>query len=170
MDVMPRLTPLIVYLGILLLALTNLLMLDSDLPPRLATHFDAAGRANGWENAGQFLASHFALIPISLLLPFITFSIRFFPANLLNVPKKEYWTLPENHRRASEFLFYSSFWQAALTLFFLSGLFLLTVSANLTSPPELNNMATYAVSGIFLVGTLAWVVRVFVFFGTVPKT
>jgi hypothetical protein len=105
----------------------------------------------------------------SLLTPVVTFCLRFFSPDLLNVPRKDYWTEPQNYRRACDFLFHSSFWHSSLTAGFLFGLFLLTIRVNTVSPPALNNVALYTVAGIFVAGTLAWIAAVFRFFLRTPR-
>ena len=155
----------LVFLIALVLGLGVIFWLGAGLPDRVATHFNAAGQADGWMPRGEAIKS-FALFAagISLLTPVLMFCIRFLPARLLNVPRKEYWTRPENYRAACVFLFRSSLWFATLGVIFATGSFVLLVQANQSLQAVLNNAGLLALTALYLGGLLAWIVWLVVYF------
>lgn len=71
-------------------------LVTGDLPDRVPTHFDAAGRPDGWSTRTGFalemgglslgLAGMFALLGIL---------VARLPTSLVNVPHREFWLAPE---------------------------------------------------------------------------
>jgi uncharacterized protein DUF1648 len=72
----------------------------SQLPPVMASHFDAAGNADGFMARGAFFTS-LALIfgTLVLMLTLLPLLLRVVPVGAVNVPHREYWFAPE--RRAA---------------------------------------------------------------------
>ena len=69
------------------------------LPEKLATHFDAAGNANGWMSKRGFFAFQFAMLAImGLAFCLLPQWLNRVPNALINLPHKAYWLAPE--RRA----------------------------------------------------------------------
>ena len=66
------------------------------LPHVIASHFDVAGRPNGWMSREAFVGVYAGVV---LLLTIVFSTILFVPPSLLNLPNKEYWLAPE--RRAA---------------------------------------------------------------------
>lgn len=63
------------------------------LPDRVASHFDAAGAADGWQSKGAFLLTHLGLVlgMASVLLPLVHLLVRFGPASMIGMPNRDYW-------------------------------------------------------------------------------
>lgn len=129
---------------VLLLATAALVKLHldctPDLPARIASHFDMAGRANGWRTKDAF---GLGTLPIHLgtvffIVGLISFMHRL-PPHLINVPNPEYWRQPANFQIACQYLRDWSRWFAASELiwatFFDHQLFL----ANQRQPPHLDS-------------------------------
>ena len=128
------------------------------LPNRVATHFDAAGMANGWMSRSTHLLfmSVFGLV-FPLFLIGVCWSIRFLPAGLVNIPHREYWLADERRSETASYLVWHAVWFACLALGFVIGLHWLIVFSNQRQPPPLPIMWVLAVLGPFLAGVAAWV-------------
>lgn len=141
------------------------LVFSHDLPGKVATHFDMAGRADGWMSRSEFLRSFglFGLLT-PLLVPAIMGMLRILPERWLNIPQKDYWMQPGNRGEIGRFLFPASFWIAAANVLFVAGLFYLTVEANRQNPPVLNGIGIAVLTVGFLLAVLGWVVYIVRFF------
>lgn len=160
-----RWLPVAVYLLCLVGAGVAFVSFGYDLPEKVATHFNAAGRADGWGARAEFLWFFGMLGLLSpLLVPAIMGMLRILPERWLNIPQKDYWMQPENRGEIGRFLFPASFWIAAANVLFVAGLFYLTVEANRQSPPVLNGGGILVLTGGFLLAVLVWVVYVVRFF------
>lgn len=147
--------PGLAYLTILAAALAVIFLLGPRLPEQVATHFTVAGTPDSWMTRERAVWSFAAFAAgISAFIPALSFLIRFLPADLLNVPRKDYWRLPENYPKACEDLLRWSFGIAALSVIFVSGCFLLLVRANRISPPALSSATVGGLAAIYL-GVLA---------------
>lgn len=136
---MKRSFPLILLALVALAFIVSHFVWLADMPERLATHFNGAGRANGWMSRQQH--SFFMLLtglgaPVFVLV--LSWAIRFLPPTLLNVRKPEYWRSPENYPKACAILFQWAQWQAIGLLVWLTILNRQIVFANHISPPRLS--------------------------------
>jgi serine/threonine-protein kinase len=91
----------LVVLGVVSLWVAHLILYLHQLPEPLATHFNGAGRPNGWMNQRTF-----ALFQLGLL-GFIAFvfgvagaAARVMPARFVNLPNRDYWLTEENRPQA----------------------------------------------------------------------
>lgn len=148
----------------------SVIYLSRFLPEKVATHFNAAGVANGWMTPGghvQFtLTSGFGL---SVLIVGLFYALRFLPPSFLNVPRKEFWMKPENYTTACAFLFRCGINSASLMLFFFSCINLQITHANLSLHLPMN-AAVVVVP--FLLLEIAWaggVIHYFWKFGIPPS-
>lgn len=83
----------------LLGALAHLAMYYPELPERVASHFDAQGRADGWMSRDAFawtVSLTYGLLGGGFLV--LAQALPRFPDSLINLPNKEHWLAPE--RRA----------------------------------------------------------------------
>ena len=119
------------------------------LPQRVATHFNAAGQADGWMTRDAQTAAHIALVLfIAVMLEGLARLSPRLPDGLVNLPHRDHWLAPE--RRAA-----THAWLAGLTrligcvlmLFFLA-LFHLVYRANLGGTPMLPAPAGLLVGGL----------------------
>lgn len=85
----------------------------TQLPDRLATHFNGSGEPNGWmsRSASQtFMLVFGFLFPLFIIL--VCSATRFLPVSLINIPNRQYWLAPERRIEASNYLFRQSLWLA----------------------------------------------------------
>lgn len=70
------------------------------LPERVASHFDAAGQADGWSSKTAFFVFNLAFVAgMALLFLGLTAWQGRIPSAWINLPHKDYWLAPE--RRAA---------------------------------------------------------------------
>ncbi|MFM8573274.1 MAG: DUF1648 domain-containing protein [Pirellula sp.] len=127
------------------------------LPERVATHFDASGKADGWmsrDGATLMMVGMQTVMP--LLFVGIAYWIYFIPSHMINIPHREFWLHQERREETISFVARSTaFFSLGLSLFFM-GMNYLTYRANL-SGGDLNPVAFWVLLGSFLTFTAMWV-------------
>jgi serine/threonine-protein kinase len=95
----------------------------SQLPERVATHFNGSGEPNGWmsRSANQMSMLIFGLV-FPLFVVVFCFAARFLPAGLINLPDKDYWLAPERRGETFNYLVGHSLWFSRLAVCFVIGL------------------------------------------------
>lgn len=142
----------------------------TQLPPRVATHFDLHGQANGWmTNAGhfRFMISFGLGLPLFFVLVF--HAPRFVAARFVNLPHREQWLAGD--RRAETLRWISTFgtWFACLFLLFMASVQHLILDANTHRPPRLDNGRLLLAIGLLLTCELALVLRLIFRFAKPPQ-
>lgn len=147
---------------------THLMWMQS-LPERVATHFNAVGKVNGWMSRSTH--STFMLL-FGLGLPcfimVLMWVMRFLPPNLMNVPNAAYWRSPEHYPAAMQFMQEWSRWFAAGELLWVSLLNHQIVVANQNKPPHLATAPTLWLTGVFLIVVGASIVWMIIHFSRTP--
>ena len=149
---------LTILIGLILLAAaSDLAWHYPRLPERIATHFNAAGEADGHDNKVHFAVVQgciMAFIPV--LLAGLSWLLPRLPVSMINVPHREYWLAPERRAATQEAVARFLLLMAAVILSFLAGLMHLILQANLTAKPRLGAgvWALTAVQVAFIVAAL----------------
>ncbi len=141
----------------------------TQLPDRLATHFNGSSEPNGWmsRSASQTFMLVFAfLFPLFIIL--VCSATRFLPASLINIPNRQYWLAPERRMETSNYLVAQSLWLACLTVGFVIGIQYSIVQANRQIPPHLSTSVLLEVIVPFIAGTIIWVILLFRHFRRTP--
>ena len=129
------------------------------LPDQIAFHFNGRGNPNGWSTKDSFLLVMLSIgFGVPTLVTAIMYSIRFIPAKMLNVPNPEFWKLPRNHKKLCSFLLTSSYWFGSGFMVWQILFSKCIVTANLLSPPKLNNLEVLISTGGLLVFTTGWMI------------
>jgi len=131
------------------------------LPDRLATHFNAGGRPNGWSDHAGFIKSVAALVVITGTIFFCGGLLGRVPDRLINLPNKGYWLAPERRDETLAFMRDWSRWFAVLTLGMITLIIGMALRANLAAPPQLPGYAlsvvvTYLVIAVAMVLAVFW--------------
>ena len=132
------------------------------LPNRLASHFSAAGNANGWMTKPQFLLTYAVVILPALAAEFwLPRKIARTADNRLRLPNKEFWLAPE--RRAETFAYFENFFAWYGCAFLLLEVFAmgLAMRANFQSPPQLPTGPIMFAIVAFVLFNIAWVTATF---------
>jgi TRAP-type C4-dicarboxylate transport system permease small subunit len=131
----------------------------SQLPPRVATHFDASGQPDGWmnrESHQKFMLLFGLAFP--LVMPVMFYLTRFLPPSLINIPHRNYWLAPERRRETADYLFGHGLWLGCLAVLFVTGIQYSIVLANRQTPPELPVTLMVVTLAPFVAGMLVSVV------------
>lgn len=130
-----------------------------DLPDRVASHFDASGRADGFMPKGSF-ATLMAGLALGDLLLFagIGWLLGRMPASLINMPNKEWWLAPERRAATVAELAGQLHWIGAGTQLLFVAVFELTARANAGDEARLGGAFWYVLAG-YLLYVAWWVVR-----------
>ncbi len=132
------------------------------LPDRLASHFSAAGHANGWMTKQQFLMTYAVVILPAVALEFLMpRRIAGTPGNRLRLPNREFWLAPE--RRAETFAYFQKFfaWYGCAFLLLEVIAMGLAMRANFQSPPQLPTGPIVFAIVAFVLFNIAWVTATF---------
>jgi hypothetical protein len=162
---MPGRNAWIFFVICLAIALAHLNWAYSELPERVATHFNAAGQPDDWSTRGGFVVIYVALIGVmAVLFGGLAVLLPRFPGSTVSLPNRDYWLAPERReqtmRRIGEYLLVMG---GATTLFNV-GVMHLTVQANRDVEVALPGwfwlfFAAYMLFVLVWVGWLIWSFR-----------
>ena len=116
----------VIFLVLVLGAVAQGLWQHAHLPARVASHFDGAGRANGWMSRDAMLGWQLGTVLfIAARFEGIVALQPLLPAEVVNLPHRDYWLAPE--RRAATDAWISSLLRATggLLMVFFMALFLM---------------------------------------------
>lgn len=129
----------------------------SQLPPTVASHFDAAGQPNAFMPRGGYI--RFVLC-IAVGLPALVVAILwtvYSRATDLKLPNRDYWLAPGRLDRTRAFLIAHGVWFGSLLVALACCVHWLELGANRRQPPHLSNQWFAAVVIAFLIATAAWI-------------
>ena len=138
------------------------------LPPRMASHFDAAGHPNGWMSRDAYLWTMGltgALLPLFLMA--MAWLMRVLPSQLVNLPHRDYWLAEERKAETTAYIGRTMQWLACFTLMLFTALHWLVVDANRQHPVQLSNGA-WVLLGAFLLTVFGWSVNLLLHFSQPP--
>lgn len=145
----------VVFALLLVVALALMALYYPQLPERMASHFNGAGRANGWSSKAFF----FGVQAVVLLLVTVCFAIlpqriQKLPPDKFNLPNKDYWLAPERRAATIASVISAITWFGCATLVFLIAVTWLVIRVNLGLEPGL----PAAPMGALLAGLIACVI------------
>jgi uncharacterized membrane protein len=159
-----RKTPWILFVGALAFAAYYVSHTTPNLPPLVASHFDAGGTANAFMARDTY--EHFMLamcvgFPL-VLVAFLTLVFSY--ARRMKVPNGDYWLASERIAQTRAFLIARCAWFGAMLSLMMCFVHRLELHANALMPPHLaGRQATAAVLGFFLIA-VGWVFGLMVAF------
>ena len=151
--------PVIVFIVLYVCLIGFLVASAPSLPERVASHFNGHGRANGWMSRSGYLF-FIGILPLALgaILMAAGWLTKSLPAELINVPRRDFWLAPGRRALLSAFLMRWVGWLACLITGFIGGLHGMTVAANRVQPPQLDARSLMGFTLSFVVLLLIWVV------------
>ena len=161
----------LVFILLAAFAAIHFSQLYPQLPGTVASHFDAHGRANGWQSKSSFLA---VFVGVSVLSAVIGFGIprvlTVIPVQIINLPNKEYWLAPERRAESLDFLAASFAWLGCGMYAFVIFVFDYSIQATLhpQHPPEISRILYSGLA--FVAWVLFWIVRLLAHFGRVRQS
>ena len=138
------------------------------LPARVATHFGAAGEANGWMSRGAHTVWHVATVLfLAAIIQGITRVQARLPKEFINLPHRDYWFAPERAAATRSWITGAALFIGCTLMGFFIALFHLVYAANLGPPPRLDGTVWWLAGGLaaVVVGLLA---ALLVKFGRIP--
>jgi Domain of unknown function (DUF1648) len=132
------------------------------LPPVVASHFNAAGDANSWQSkqafAGTFCFVYLLFATVNLVLPHLIMSL---PAELINLPNKGYWLAPERRLHTAHVVGDQLAWLGAGQIIVVALVGQLAINANLPGGDGRLGPAAiwFVVAFVFFV--VLWLIRFF---------
>ncbi|HKV24537.1 MAG TPA: DUF1648 domain-containing protein [Candidatus Acidoferrum sp.] len=162
-------TPKIVFLAIALVAGIYFWSNYAQLPQVVASHFDAHGHPNGWQTKQMFFAFFLGAVAIAWLVGFVIPSlIARMPAQMINLPNKQYWLAPERKGETLAELQRMFGWFGCALLLVVTTAVNYAIGQNL--PPASTGVPVLLVTVLvgFAVFTTAWSLRLIKRFAQVP--
>ncbi|MGD9589435.1 MAG: DUF1648 domain-containing protein [Pyrinomonadaceae bacterium] len=139
------------------------------LPATIASHFDGAGRADGWMSRNAFLILEAAIL-VLLFFEFlgIPWLIELLPERWINLPNRDHWLSAE--RRASSFLTIRKFFEyfAAVSLALLMIANHLVFNANLRGE-NLRSDLLIVVLTVYFVFVAVWLIMLIARFSRIKN-
>lgn len=129
------------------------------LPETMASHFDQAGRPNGFQSRGFFFGLMWGVV-LLMVLAFVGIprAIARINPRLLNIPNKEYWLLAERVETLRRILNREMGWYGVVVIGFLVYVMQLVLQANLQRAP-LDSTLMWVGLAAFVVFTIGWTIR-----------
>ena len=164
----PRL-PRFLYAFLFLAGLLMMAYYYPQMPARMASHFAADGRVNGWQSREAFFLIMLLVTATSALVGFVApLQIAAKANNRINLPHRDYWLAPERRAETMRFISATMAWFGCGVLFVLICGAFLALQANLGPDHRFNSQAMLFVLGGFLAGLLGLLVRLVRHFRGVP--
>lgn len=129
------------------------------LPDRMAVHFNASGRADGWGPKGPFFLTMGTVFTImTALFSGLPSLIRLVPVSLINLPNKDYWLAPERKEETMRRITNQFFFIGAMALLLLDGVFYFTLKTNLSGTPVLPTKWMWGMIIGFFIVNIVWTI------------
>lgn len=161
MDTGSRRLPALLLAGLALATAVRCAQIWPQLPPVVASHFDARGVPNGFQSRAAFVAivlgAQLLVVFVFALTPALLHRI---PPRWLNLPHKDAWLASGRLGEAIERYATWSLWFGCATAALLLGIFELAFRANLTGQP-MDATLTWSLLAGYGVLTLAAIVRLY---------
>jgi uncharacterized membrane protein len=146
-----------VFVLLLLFAILFVTGTAPQLPPTVASHFDAAGQPNAFMSRSGYVRFMLGLAVGLPAVVVVVLSTVYSRATDLKLPNREYWLAPERLDRTRAFLVAHGVWFGSLLVTLTCCVHWLELGANRQQPPHLSNQSIAAVLVAFLIATAAWV-------------
>lgn len=148
-----------VLVTLFVLALFQIQHYSPLLPATLASHFDGAGKPNGFEAKAAFFRIYVLILALLLaLFLFLPKLLRRLPDSLINLPNKDYWLSPERREETLSAVEDGTAWMGVLTMGLVVFIMQLTIRTNLTEHSVLTPSVVLPALGLFMAATVVWLV------------
>jgi serine/threonine-protein kinase len=122
----------VVFVLLLIVAVALMVVYYPQLPERMASHFDGAGRANGWSSKAFFFGVQvFVLLLVTVCFAILPRRIQTLPPDKINLPNKSYWLAPERREATMASVVSAITWFGCAVLVFLIAVTWLVIRVNL---------------------------------------
>jgi len=132
------------------------------LPATVSSHFDGAGRPNGWSSKQAFYTLYLFIVVLMTFCFFVLPRLlRRVPSLLINLPNREYWLVAERKDQAFAMLEDEMGWFGIAILVLMVWTIQLAINANLPGAGGLRSDVMLILLGAFFLFTIIWVVRLY---------
>jgi uncharacterized membrane protein len=146
-----------VFIALLVFAILFVTGTASELPPMVASHFDAGGQPNTFMTRNGYIRFVLCLC-VGLPLLIVTVLVAVYSrATTLKLPNRDYWMAPERINRTRSFLAAHAVWFGSLLVVLTCSVHWLELGANRQQPPHLSSQAFAVCMIVFLVAMAAWI-------------
>jgi hypothetical protein len=160
--------PLFVAFALAIIGAASLMWAERVLPDKVASHFGAQGKPDGWMSREGYVQSMGLIGFVTpLFLLGIGFAMRVVPGDMMNLPRREYWLSPERRHETNEYMARQFGWMACLSLALIVALNWLMIQANHASPKRLSD-GVWVLFVVFLASVAIWIVQLIWHFNRVP--
>ncbi len=132
------------------------------LPPVVASHFAASGRANGfapYEIYVRFMLGMIVVVPgLSVIIPRLGINR---PNARINLPNGAYWLAPARRQDTIDYLCGHMAVFGMMLALFLTYVHWMVLAANLHTPPDLPGEAFLQAMAGFIAAVVVWVILMF---------
>ena len=157
------------YFILLVIGLLMMAYYYPQMPRRMASHFAADGRANGWQSReGFFLLSLLVASTSALVAFFAPKRIASQPNNRINLPNRDYWLAPERRPETMDFIAAMMGWFGCGVLFVLMAGTYLAMRANLAPKGGFDSQSMLIAVSLFLSGLFIWLICFIRHFRRIP--
>jgi uncharacterized membrane protein len=146
-----------VFIALLLLAILFVTGTASELPPMMASHFDASGQPNAFMSRSgyiRFVLCFAVGFPVAIVT---ILTMVYSRATDLKLPNRDYWLAPQRLDRTRAFLVAHGVWFGSLLVTLACCVHWLELRANRLLPPHLSNQIFAALMLAFLIATAVWI-------------
>jgi uncharacterized membrane protein len=153
----PHLVTWSVFIALLLLAILFVTGTASELPPMVASHFDASGQPNAFMSRTgyiRFVLCFAVGFPVAIVT---ILAMVYSRATDLKLPNRDYWLAPQRLDRTRAFLVAHGVWFGSLLVTLVCYVHWLELRANRRLPPHLSNQTFAALMLAFLIATGVWI-------------
>jgi uncharacterized membrane protein len=152
--------PKLIFALLVLYAAIHFSYYYPQLPGVVASHFDGRGTPNGWQTKPAFFIVFTGVSVLALAIGFgIPRIIKALPAQLINLPNKQYWLAPEHLAETQEFLGKHFAWFGCAVFLIIILTFDYAIQNNLHREHPPNPARMWYILAGFLLFTLVWTVR-----------
>jgi uncharacterized membrane protein len=151
------------FLILLLVSGFQVLHYYPKLPEQVASHFDGAGEANGFQSRSMFLAFHAGAIVIpSVIFLLVPALLHRIPPALINMPRKDYWLAPGRRESSLALMAALLTWFGVASLALVTVVIELVLRANLPGGDgRLSPVLLWALLGAYFLFVGIWLCLVF---------
>lgn len=159
--------PLVIAIGAIGLSVAEFAYRYPQLPDRVASHFNAAERADGWTSKRQFTTMWLEGVGILTFVFAMACVVMWIsPAAGLNLPRKDYWLAPERVAQTRCMVIERMLWFAAALMLHMAYLAHEAIAVNLRGDGRL---AVWTPMAVFLTFTVLWSAEMLWRFQRVPR-
>lgn len=152
--------PRLVFLALLVACAVQALVYYPQLPANLASHFDGAGRANGWSSkAGFFALQALVVLLVAGLFGMLPAWLHRFPNQLINLPHKDYWLAPDRREATLGSVADAMTWFGCAALLLMLAVTQLVIRFNLKRLPVLSSTPMWVLVAGFGLCTVLLIAR-----------